>query len=75
MSLMLCFFNLIPIPPLDGSQILRILIGMSYETYLQIARFGFILIIIVLNIPLVRTILGNVTYKSLEIICGWFGVA
>ena len=75
LSLMLCFFNLIPIPPLDGSQVLRILIGMSYETYLQIARFGFILIILVLNVGPVRMILSNVTLKSLQIMCGWFGVA
>jgi len=37
-SLLLCFFNLIPIPPLDGSQVARVLIGMSYETYHKIAR-------------------------------------
>src|ERR1039458_6543381 len=35
LSLLLCFFNLIPIPPLDGSHVLRNLIGMSHETYYQ----------------------------------------
>src|SRR5437879_3180293 len=44
LSLLLCFFNLIPIPPLDGSHVVRSLIGMSYETYYQIARYGFILV-------------------------------
>ena len=29
LSLLLCFFNLIPIPPLDGSHVLRNLTGMS----------------------------------------------
>ena len=38
LSLLLCFFILLPIPPLDGSQVARALIGMSYETYNQIAR-------------------------------------
>src|SRR5208282_989248 len=33
LSLLLCFFNLIPIPPLDGSHVLRILTDMSWETY------------------------------------------
>ena len=58
LSLMLCFFNLIPIPPLDGSHVLRNLTGMSYETYFNISRFGFIAIILVLQIPLVRELLG-----------------
>jgi Zn-dependent protease len=48
LSLLLCFFNLIPIPPLDGSHVLRNLTGMSYETYYRFARFGFIAVIIVL---------------------------
>jgi Zn-dependent protease len=58
LSLVLCFFNLIPIPPLDGSHVLRNLSGMSYETYFNFSRFGFIAIILVLQIPLVREILG-----------------
>lgn len=74
LSLVLCFFNLIPIPPLDGSHVLRVLSGMSYETYWQFARFGFIAVIIVLQIPFVRTTLALVTHSSLAIIAGWFGV-
>jgi len=74
LSLLLCFFNMIPIPPLDGSHVLRNMIGMSYETYWKIARFGFIGVILVLQIPGVRQVLGNVTYKSEAIIAGWFGM-
>jgi len=74
LSLILCFFNLIPIPPLDGSHVLRVLVGMSNETYYQFARFGFIAVIVVLQIPLVRRILGLVTNSSLSIIAGWFGI-
>src|SRR6266436_9504197 len=33
LSLLLCFFNLLPIPPLDGAQVVRSLIGMTYEAY------------------------------------------
>ncbi|MGD1088845.1 MAG: site-2 protease family protein [Verrucomicrobiota bacterium] len=65
LSLLLCFFNLIPIPPLDGSHVLRNLTGMSYETYSNLCRFGFIGIIIVLNLPGVREVLGFVTYGTL----------
>jgi Zn-dependent protease len=74
LSLLLCFFNLIPIPPLDGSHVLRNLTGMSYETYGQFARFGFIAIIVVIQIPFVRDTLGYATTTSLQIIAGWFGV-
>ena len=73
LSLMLCFFNLLPIPPLDGSQVVRSLIGMSFETYHQIARYGFLILILAINMPFVRDTLGAVTQKSFNIIAGWFG--
>jgi Zn-dependent protease len=73
LSLMLCFFNLIPIPPLDGSHVMRNLSGMSYETYMNLCRFGFIGIIIVINLPFVREILGFVTGSTLLIIASLFG--
>ena len=73
LSLMLCFFNLIPIPPLDGSHVMRNLSGMSYETYMNLCRFGFIGIIIVINIPFVREVLGTVTYGTLDALMFCFG--
>ena len=60
LSLVLCFFNLIPVPPLDGSHVLRVATGMSHETYANFARFGFIIIIVLINIPPVRAMLGFV---------------
>src|SRR5882724_688211 len=59
LSLLLCFFNLIPIPPLDGSHVMRNLSGMSYETYMNLCRFGFIGIILVLQIPGIRYLFGT----------------
>ena len=49
-SMILCVFNLIPIPPLDGSHVMRHVIRMSEETYLRIAQFGFIILIIAINV-------------------------
>jgi hypothetical protein len=46
---------------------------MSYETYFQFSRFGFIAIIIVLQIPFVRTVLGTVTYGTLSLLAFCFG--
>ena len=73
-SLLLCFFNLIPIPPLDGSQVVRPPSGMSHETYVRFARWGFVVIILVLQIPAVREVLRAVTLGSLRAIAGWFSV-
>lgn len=74
LSLLLCFFNLIPVPPLDGSHVLRNLIGMSHETYHSIARFGFLIVIVLLQVPFVRTTLSGVTFGSLRVMAGWFGM-
>lgn len=74
LSLVLCFFNLIPIPPLDGSQVMRVVTGMSYEAYANFARFGFIAIILVLQIPLVRQVLYRLTMGTLNILAWIFGV-
>lgn len=74
LSLLLCFLNLLPIPPLDGSRVARVLVGISYETYYQIARYGFIILIMVLQIPAVRILLLSLTKQSQVIIAGWFGV-
>ena len=71
LSLLLCFFNLIPIPPLDGSQVMRVLIGMSYQTFAQIAQYGFIILILVLQIPPVRFALGLVTGATFHALA-WF---
>jgi Zn-dependent protease len=73
-SLLLFFFNLIPIPPLDGSRIARVIIGMSYETYYHISRFGFIALIAIIQIPAVQITMRSLTTGALQIICGWFGV-
>jgi Zn-dependent protease len=74
LSLVLCFFNLIPVPPLDGSHILRVATGMSHETYANFARFGFIIIIVLLQIPPVRMALSIVTYGTLGVLLRIFGV-
>lgn len=48
-NLGLGIFNLIPIPPLDGSRIIGSLLSdNAYEVYMRIERFGFIIIAILL---------------------------
>ena len=74
LSLMLCFFNLIPIPPLDGSHVLRVLVGMSRETYAKLAAYGFLVVILVLQVPVVRSTLDSVTRNSYKVMAGWFNL-
>ncbi len=74
LSLTLCFFNLIPIPPLDGSHVMRSVTGMTYETYNQLARFGFLAVIVVLQIPLVQGALSGATFGTRNLLARWFGV-
>ncbi len=73
LSLLLFFFNLLPIPPLDGSQVVRSLFGISYEAYYKVARYGFIILILALQIPLLQQALSAATRKSFLIIGEWFG--
>ena len=75
LSLLLCFFNLLPIPPLDGSQVVRSLIGMSYETYHRIARYGILILILALQLQPVQHMLDILTQTSFVKIAGWFGMA
>ena len=47
----LVVFNLIPIPPLDGSRLALRLGLYSEEFFLTLARWGFIVLIVLVNLP------------------------
>ncbi len=61
LNLVLGLFNLIPIPPLDGSKVLASLFGFLDRNWmyaiLSMERFGFILIILFLYTGLLNTVL------------------
>ncbi len=66
----LAVFNLIPIPPLDGSKILNTLLPERiYFKIMQFEQYGFLVLLILLNIPffdnlitLVRTYVLDILY-------------
>ena len=50
-NLMLIAFNLIPIPPLDGSHVVKHLLPPALSIrYQQLARFGFVILILLLSV-------------------------
>ena len=59
-SLFLCFFNLMPIPPLDGSHLLMNLVRMSYQTYVRLSLAGFVVVIVLMQLRPVRNFLISV---------------
>ena len=70
----LAVFNLLPVPPLDGSKILSVVIPskyyfkyLQYERYIILAVFA-LLIFNILDIPL--SFLTNVVYRLLSKIAG-----
>jgi Zn-dependent protease len=75
LSLFLCFFNLLPIPPLDGSHALKNLIGMSDETYARLAQFGIVVVIIAIQIPKVMELMATATLGTLHLFTHILGFA
>ena len=50
-NIVLMTFNLIPIPPLDGSRVMAILLPQKFAIpYMRLERFGFIVLIVLLNL-------------------------
>jgi Zn-dependent protease len=45
-NVLLAFFNLIPIPPLDGSKLLFAVLRLKTETMIMLEQFGFVFLII-----------------------------
>ena len=65
LSVFLCWFNLLPIPPLDGSHVMKYVVGMSEETYMKIASFGIIILIVAIQLQPVRHFLSVMTGATL----------
>jgi Zn-dependent protease len=73
-SLLLFFFNLLPIPPLDGSQLVRVAVGMTYDTFAELSRYGFMALFILMQIRPVWDLLNFLTSRSLNLIANLFGL-
>lgn len=59
LNLVLIVFNLIPVPPLDGSRVMRHLVGMGEETYARFAAHGWWILLVLINVPQFGALLGT----------------
>jgi len=67
----LCLFNLIPVPPLDGSKILGLFFkGEAYQAYLKHQFIGFILLMVIIFSGVFGIIINAVVTFVLRIIYG-----
>ena len=74
-SIVLAVFNMIPIPPLDGSKVFFSLLPESvYFKLMQVERYGFILLIIFINTEIFNRTVGHLVetiFRQLFPIARW----
>ena len=74
-NISLMMFNLLPVPPLDGSKFLMYWFGMSERTYVSFARFGWVALMAMFYIPFTRDLIwGIISYSAVPFfwLAGWF---
>ena len=65
-NIVLAVFNLLPIPPLDGSKILAGLLPNRFTNFIyQLEQFGFIILIVCMFLGVFRTIISPIVYMLL----------
>lgn len=66
-NLVLAGFNLIPIPPLDGSHVMKYLLPPRWAfSYMRIARYGFLLLMVLITFgrPVLSALMAPVFYLN-----------
>jgi len=71
LSLYLALFNMIPIPPLDGSKLL-LAARMPVQVYSMVARYGFLLLIVLMVRTDVGITLSTWSVEAARAMLGWF---
>jgi len=71
LSLYLALFNMIPIPPLDGSKLL-LAARVPVQVYTAVARYGFLVLILLMARTDVGITLSNWSVDAARAMLGWF---
>lgn len=72
-SLFLALFNLVPVPPLDGSKFL-LAAGLSAETYMMISQYGFLGLLVLMQVTSFGNWLSMTSAQVAMILFRLFGV-
>ena len=72
LSLYLAIFNLLPVPPLDGSKLL-LAAKIPYFIYAELARFGFLLLLVLLTATNLGYWMSGISYEAAERILSTIG--
>ncbi|MDR1366532.1 MAG: site-2 protease family protein [Puniceicoccales bacterium] len=59
-------FNLIPIPPLDGANVLKSIVGMKEATFIACSQWGFIILLLLINSPIFAHYFSEASYSLLS---------
>jgi len=71
LSLFLAVFNMIPVPPLDGSKLL-LAARVPFFIYKELAQFGFVLILLAMSLTSLGTWMSNWSWDTTRAIFRWF---
>ena len=73
MSVGMGIFNLIPLPPLDGSKVVAVLLpDVAYGKLMRYERYGLLLLLAITWLGLGGNLLGNAIYRVYEVLFNIF---
>ena len=72
--ILLCAFNLLPIPPLDGSKVLAVLLpDRAYDWLMHYERFGMLVLVMVISVGIGSNALDNAIRWTFTMLCRLVG--